>query len=67
MPKCPKCGKEVKYIASADGAGVYITGTEESRLINKLGRVITGYALHICENGKKEPCITRHSPNENAP
>jgi hypothetical protein len=54
-PICPKCGREIIYIASPsvrDG-NVYIVDAKEKRLITKMGRVTTGYKEHICAKPDK--------------
>jgi len=49
-PVCPKCGRDVIYIASPNVREnkVYTVDAEEKRLITKMGRVTVGYQEHIC-------------------
>jgi hypothetical protein len=54
-PICPKCGREVIYIASPNirENKVYVVDAEEKRLITKMGRVSVGYQEHICTRPDK--------------
>ena len=54
-PICPKCGREVKYIASpGQDNKIYTVDAEEKRLITKTGRMAVGYQEHICTPYKME-------------
>jgi hypothetical protein len=47
---CPRCGKEIRYIAapgSPDGK-IYAVDPAERRLINEKGRILAGYQEHRC-------------------
>jgi predicted RNA-binding Zn-ribbon protein involved in translation (DUF1610 family) len=55
-PVCPKCGKEVKYIASPSMRDnkVYMVDAEERQLIGTTGRVLEGYQEHKCPEKEME-------------
>ena len=52
-PICPKCGRQVIYIAFSRENKVYVVDAEEKRLITKMGRVSSGYQEHICTRWDK--------------
>ena len=51
MQKCLKCGKDIKYIATAPGKNV-ACDTEIKRFVTENGRQVFGYLVHDCEEEK---------------
>lgn len=51
MVKCPKCGKEIKYIPTGyaeSASGVIIVEPDYTEVINDNGRVVKGHTRHCC-------------------
>ena len=44
---CPKCKKEIKYIASKDGE-VLMLDIDLQTLVTEKGRIVQGYKIHKC-------------------
>ncbi|GHV91199.1 hypothetical protein AGMMS50268_17020 [Spirochaetia bacterium] len=47
MVKCPKCGKEIRYIASQQGQPIPVE-LDETHLVTESGRLQRGHKEHIC-------------------
>jgi hypothetical protein len=47
MIKCPKCGKEIRYITAERGQPIPVDD-KICRLIAETGRIIHGYKEHKC-------------------
>jgi len=58
MQFCPKCGKEVKYIATGYES-VAVCEVNEITIVNERGHKFSGFLLHTCKavehgNGSNE-------------
>jgi hypothetical protein len=58
MVRCPKCGREIRYITAAPSAGsngIIPVETGQEELISETGRVLRGYRVHECR-GVQQKC-----------
>lgn len=55
MVKCPKCGKEIRYIPTRDS--VIIVDAEYITIVNDRGREIEGHIMHECKDETNESLL----------
>ena len=53
MQRCPKCGAEIKYIATGYTAQV-VCECEPLEVVNENGHKFKGYPLHKCKEEKTD-------------
>ena len=55
MMQCPKCSKEIRYIAGAPSSGRVPIAVDllPETIVSESGRRITGYREHVCKPGSE--------------